>query len=203
VPNVVSRRVTKYQRQKGILGIPLRSVKQLRLKGYGFFEVPLANVGGRDYNLDQFERTFVFDDPDSAASGTGRKAPARTLDPRAHFALVCASVGCAPLQPRAFLPESLDAQLDHATRAALAHPNQMKWDADRQHLSATMVFTWYERDFGDAAKAFEFVQRHAPEALRPAIAAKPEHRIDEFIPPDWDLNIVPLKKKPRPAASTP
>ena len=38
-------------------------------------------------------------------------------DPRVHFALVCASVSCPDLRAEAYLPGTLDAQLDDAPRA--------------------------------------------------------------------------------------
>ncbi len=202
--NLISRHVGVDLKARGVLGISHRSVRHMRIKDLGFFEVPVARIDGRDYNLDQFERAFVFDTPDPPAAGSKPNAPAKTLDPRAHFALVCGALGCPPLQPRAFTADSLDAQLDRATLGALTSPNHLSWDPILKRLAASAVFSWYEADFGGPAKAFEFAARHAPEALRAEIAAKPQPGIDRVLPWNWDLNMVPRKPPvPRPAPKAP
>ena len=202
--NLISRRVGLDLKARGVLGISQRSVRHMRIKDLSFFEVPVARIDDRDYNLDQFERAFVFDTPDPAAAGSKPNTPAKTLDPRAHFALVCGALGCPPLQPRAFTADSLDAQLDHATRDALANPNHLSWDPILKRLAASAVFSWYEADFGGPAKAFEFAARYAPEALRAEIAGKPQPGIDRVLPWNWDLNVVPRKPQaPRPAPKAP
>ena len=202
--HLISRQVGVDMKARGVMGIAHRSVRHMHIKGLGFFGVPVARIDGREYNLDQFERTFVFDTPALAAAGSKPKAPARTLDPRAHFALVCGAMGCPPLQPRAFLAESLDAQLDHATRDALANPKHLSWDPDLKRLAASSVFSWHEADFGGPAKAFEFAARHAPETLRAQIAAKPQPGIDRVLPWNWDLNAIPRKPQaPRAAPKAP
>ena len=202
--NLISRHVSAELRATGIFGIPYRSVRHMKMNGLGFFEVRVAQIGGRDYNLDQFERAFVFDDPGPAEPGAKRKALAKSIDPRAHFALVCGAIGCPPLQPRAFVPESLDIQLDRATRDALAHPNYLSWDPNLRRLAASSVFSWYEADFGGAAKAFEFALRYAPDAVRTAAAGKPQPGIDRTLPWDWDLNTVPRTQRAvRPAPIAP
>ena len=202
--NLISRHIGLDLKAQGIFGIPVRSVQHIKINGAGFFEFPVAQIGGHDYNLDQFERKFVFDDPEPAASGTKRKPLAKSLDPRAHFALVCGAIGCPPLQPRAFVPESLDVQLDRATRNALAHTKHLSWDPELKRLAASSVFTWYEADFGGAAKAFEFALRYAPDSLRAVAAAKPQPGFDRTLPWNWDLNTVPQKPRPaRPVPDTP
>lgn len=202
--HLISRQVGVDLKARGVLGISQRSVRHMRVKGLGFFEVPVARIDKREYNLDQFERAFVFDTPAPAAPGSRPKEPARSLDPRAHFALVCGALGCPPLQPRAFLAESLDAQLDRVTRDALENEKHLSWDPTLMRLAASSVFSWYEADFGGPAKAFEFLVRHAPEALRAEIAAKPQPGIDRTLPWNWDLNAVPRKPPaPRTAPRAP
>ena len=39
----------------------------------------------------------------------------------------------------AFVPESLDAQLDHATRVALANPHRLRWDQKSKTLEASEI----------------------------------------------------------------
>lgn len=52
-------------------------------------------------------------------------------EPRIHFGLVCASIGCPQLHNEPYLGEKLDAQLDDQVKVFLAAPS--KFHIDRQH----------------------------------------------------------------------
>ncbi|WP_168203591.1 DUF547 domain-containing protein [Oceanispirochaeta crateris] len=71
-------------------------------------------------------------------------------DPRIHFAVNCASVGCPDLQEEAFLAQSLETQLDHAARTYLSHPRGLEFKGGSLHLSS--LFKWYKEDFGKTQK---------------------------------------------------
>ena len=128
--NFIFRRVPLEYKAKAIFGIPQKSLRYIKIDGVPFFEVPVAQVEGKSYNLNTFERTFVFDGYPVPAAGAKPAPRPRGFDPRAHFALVCGAIGCPPLQPRAFLPESLDVQLD--ARADRGHGQ----DAGRRQQEA-------------------------------------------------------------------
>jgi hypothetical protein len=66
------------------------------VKAYGPWKEKLATVGGRAYGLDEIEQDIL------------RK---RFREPRIHFALVCAAMGCPPLRSEAYAAPRLDAQL--------------------------------------------------------------------------------------------
>jgi hypothetical protein len=167
--------------------MPRERVEQIKVNGQDLFKAPLVEVEGKTHTLDTFERLFVFDGFDHKGKG---KRPA-TLDPRAHFALVCGAKGCPPLQPRVYRAETLDAQLDDAVRRTLEVP---------QHLSisggvlASSIFNWYAADFGGPAKAFEFLVRHAPAAKRAEIERGGWTSIRSFTLWNWELNQTPLPK---------
>ncbi len=188
--NFVSGHVSAQMRAKGIFGVPWQSVRDIRVNAVPFFDVVVARIGTTDYSLNSFERTFVFDGYPAPGPGAKPAPPPRTLDPRAHFALVNGAIGSPPLQPRAFLPESLDAQLDQACRDALASPRHLQWDPVLHRVAASSLLSWSEGDFGGPSKTYEFVERFAPDSLHAALAAKPQHVIDTFVPWDWDLNWV-------------
>ncbi len=66
-------------------------------------------------------------------------------EPRIHFAVNCASVGCPALLPEAYRGEQLDKQLEAATKAFLADRQR---NALRQgRLSVSRIFDWYAGDF--------------------------------------------------------
>jgi hypothetical protein len=160
------------------------SVNQIQVSGAPFFEAKVVEIDGQSYSLNDFERHFVFGDFDRSS----KKPPPRSLDPRAHFALVCAAVGCPPLMSRAYTADSLDAQLDHVTREALSSPTHLKWDPDTRRLDASSVFNWYEADFGGRDKAFAFLKRYAPPQVSADLMAKHVAAITFTIPWDWKLN---------------
>lgn len=192
--DLVSTRVSKYQMGDGWRGILNANVQQIRVEGVPLFQAPLVEIDGVAYSLDRFERTFVFDGWDLKSDAPRPAA----LDPRPHFALVCAAQGCPPLRPRAYRADSLDAQLDAAVREALAHPNQLKWSPETGQLGASAIFEWYAADFGGPERAFEFLVRYAPADVAPALAKREVKRIDRVLPWSWKLNYVPPATKPRP-----
>jgi hypothetical protein len=149
----------------------------------GFFDRPVVEVEGVKYSLDGFERRFVF------AEGAGGPGGARmVLDPRAHFALVCAAKGCPPLLPRAYTADSLDLQLDYAVRNALRSPAHLRWNARDGTVEASAIFEWYTRDFGGTRQAFAFLKRYAPERVHRVIEERHVKAISRTIPWDWRLN---------------
>ena len=66
-------------------------------------------------------------------------------DPRIHFAIVCASYSCPRLLNRAFLPESLDQQLDMMARDFIADTRKNRVGEEKLQLSK--IFNWYGMDF--------------------------------------------------------
>jgi Protein of unknown function, DUF547 len=185
--NLLDRNISAYLRVQGYSGVARNSVQQIQIDGAPFFEAPVIEIEGKSYNLNTFERQFVFDGFDPKSGG---KLP-RALDPRAHFALVCAAKGCPPLRPSAYRAESLEVQLDRATREALASPSHLRWSADTGILYASSIFNWYAADFGGTDGAYGFLLAHAPPAVAEALRARPNGRIDQFIVWDWKLNSVP------------
>lgn len=59
-------------------------------------------------------------------------------EPRVHFALNCASIGCPALRPEAYVGRTLDAQLDDSMRRFLSDRMRNRFEAEQK---------WYESDF--------------------------------------------------------
>ncbi len=81
---------------------PTTSIRNHTAKvfGYNIWDDLLLPVGDRTYSLNQMEHDVL------------RKLG----DPRIHFAIVCASIGCPPLLNGAYLPQQLDNQLSTNAR---------------------------------------------------------------------------------------
>lgn len=66
-------------------------------------------------------------------------------DPRIHFAVNCASIGCPALALNAFTGEDLEQQLQHATQQFLSDASRNYLRDGRLYLSK--IFSWYNEDF--------------------------------------------------------
>jgi hypothetical protein len=107
-------------------------------------------------------------------------------DPRVHFAINCASVGCPPLNREPYLAGKLDAQLDEAARRYLASPSGLQVAGDR--LKVSSILKWYGEDFGtprDRA-VLAVIERFGPPPAA-ALAASGRAKL-EFLDYDWTLN---------------
>jgi len=102
-------------------------------------------------------------------------------DPRVHFVVNCASIGCPDLPAEPLEPDTLEATLDAAARAYLAHPRGLQ--VTDRGLVLSSIFNWFEEDFGETQdQLLGFVARYAPDG-----AAIEGQRIRDY-DYDWDLN---------------
>ncbi len=148
------------------------------VSGNGPWREKIAVVGGRRYSLDDIEQEILR---------------TRFRDPRVHFALVCAALGCPPLRSEAYVGERLDAQLDdQATRFLVRSPAKNRVDAARQivYLSPILVeFRDYIDDFGGSEKTVaSFVARYYPPGPERALLQAGGFSV-ERTPYDWELNL--------------
>jgi hypothetical protein len=68
-------------------------------------------------------------------------------DPRVHFAVNCASVGCPALREEAFVASRLDAQMDEQTLRFLSDRSRNRYNTQRGRLELSKIFDWYGEDF--------------------------------------------------------
>ncbi|TCO78307.1 DUF547 domain-containing protein [Chromatocurvus halotolerans] len=66
-------------------------------------------------------------------------------EPRIHFAVNCASIGCPALRAEAYVADRLDAQLEAQTRNFLKDRSRNRWRDGRLYVSP--LFKWYREDF--------------------------------------------------------
>ncbi|MDP3821426.1 MAG: DUF547 domain-containing protein [Burkholderiales bacterium] len=116
-------------------------------------------------------------------------------DPRVHFAVNCASIGCPPLREEAFVAERLDAQLDEQLQRFLSDRSRNRWSAANQRLEVSKIFDWYGEDFQLGHKginsATALYARYA-EQLADAPADRERIRSQSasvaYLDYDWKLN---------------
>ncbi|MCA9409055.1 MAG: DUF547 domain-containing protein [Candidatus Omnitrophica bacterium] len=68
-------------------------------------------------------------------------------DPRIHFAINCASIGCPRLLNKPFYPETLDEQLDREAVRFINDPEKIKLDRATNTLFYSAILDWFEEDF--------------------------------------------------------
>lgn len=113
-------------------------------------------------------------------------------EPRIHFAVNCASIGCPALRDEAYVASRLDAQLDDQTRRFLRDRTRNRYAAADATLHVSPIFDWYGGDFERAAGSLEgWLAAYAAEL---AEVAEARGRIGrgavevEFTDYDWRLN---------------
>ncbi len=115
-------------------------------------------------------------------------------EPRIHFALVCASVGCPALLDKAYVAVDLDRQLDNAVSRFLVDRGRNRFNVITGKLEVSSIFKWYGHDFigfrGNETLE-DFFRPYAPLLSGDDVGRK---HISQgtaplsFLPYDWRLN---------------
>ncbi|MEJ2453579.1 MAG: DUF547 domain-containing protein [Candidatus Thiodiazotropha sp.] len=86
-------------------------------------------------------------------------------EPRIHFAVNCASIGCPMLRNEAYVADRLEQQLEDAAERFLSDRERNRFDEANGILWVSKIFDWYEEDFTDAEGAThglkQFLANHA------------------------------------------
>ncbi len=104
-------------------------------------------------------------------------------EPRIHFALVCASKGCAELASRPFGGEDLDEQLSRAARKFIADKKKARLDKEKNTLYLSSLFKWFRKDFGNLLSFIsDYIEKEEAVFIR---NKKPRIKYLKY---DWSLN---------------
>ena len=155
---------------------PVKSIKDISLGGSlkalvggGPWSAKVLKVNGLDISLDDIEHVIL-----------------RPLfkDPRVHYAVNCASVGCPNLGTAAFTGAGLEAELDAAAKAFVNAPRGLRIDGGKAY--ASKIYSWFQADFGGSETG---VLAHLRKYAEPAVQQKLEGitRIADY-EYDWALN---------------
>lgn len=115
------------------------------IKDFGsFFQSPWKKrfffLLGQTRSLDDIEHKLI--------RGSGRYN-----DPRIHFAVNCASIGCPSLRAEAYSGTELQAQLEEATELFLSDKTRNRYRDNRLEVSS--IFSWYREDFEKGWKGID------------------------------------------------
>jgi hypothetical protein len=105
-------------------------------------------------------------------------------DPRVHYGLNCASLGCPNLQRRAFTAENASELLDAAARDYVNHPRGAAVEGSELHVSS--IYSWFRQDFGGSdAAVIAHLMAYALPDLAASLQAIDGIAGDDY---DWRLN---------------
>lgn len=130
------------------------------------------NVGGNVWSLSQIEHEQIRP---------------HFREPRVHFALVCAAIGCPPLRNEAYSADRLEEQLEGQAVYVHTHDLWFRFDPENHVLKLTSLYKWYAGDFEQVGgSAARYAAAWSP-ALKASLDAGERPRV-EFLNYDWSLN---------------
>lgn len=131
-------------------------------------------IGSHTWSIDQIEHEQIRP---------------KFAEPRIHFVLVCAAVGCPPLAREPYRAETLEEQLEERTEYVHDQETWLQYEPDENLLRLTPLYDWYGSDFRQVAGSIlDFVARYS-EPVAAALERGEEPEI-EFLHYDWTLNDV-------------
>jgi hypothetical protein len=148
----------------------------------GFFVFQRLTYGGKTTNLYYLENRVI------------RK---RFQEPRVHFALNCAALGCPRLPRSSFIGEMLERQLDQETRKFLSEERNYRIDHEKKAIFLSSIFKWYEKDFLSwyqdrfpkrNTTLLDYIALYLSEDKAEELKKNAAGYRIRFIPYDWGLN---------------
>lgn len=129
---------------------PTSSIRKVKVSGKGPWDHPIVTVQDTALSLGDIEHHIVR---------------AVFPDPRIHYALNCASIGCPNLAAKAYEAESLESMLDEAASAYINHSRGVTLRKGKADVSK--IYGWYREDFGAGdADILAHLKRYARGAFK-------------------------------------
>jgi hypothetical protein len=132
----------------------------------GFFDKRKYRVAGEMLTLNEIENEKL------------RKA---YNDPRIHFVLVCAALGCPKITNAAFTPANLESKLEEQTIVSLNDENFIRIDNQKGKADISEIFKWYKEDFGGSGNFRNFINEYRDKDI-------PDSYSIGHYAYDWSLN---------------
>lgn len=160
---------------QGILDVyPTSSIRNhtAKLIGYNIWDDLLLPVDNRKYSLNQIEHKIL------------RKLG----EPRIHFAIVCASIGCPRLLNRAYTSGSLELQLAENTGDFFARQRNFQVDLANRKVRVSSILDWFGEDFGPTPrKGLAGLAKYMPDEATRKLIASADFSVSH-LDYDWSLN---------------
>ena len=150
---------------------PLESITKISFSFFSFgpWDEELLTVEGEELSLNDIEHRIL-----------------RPIwrDPRIHYALNCASLGCPNLLPQAFTELNTESLLEQGARDYINHPRGA--DVQNDSIILSKIYEWYQADFGanEAGVLLHLQQYSTKERLK----FWPTDELEIEYQYDWRLN---------------
>jgi len=134
-----------------------------------FFSRPVYRIDGQALSLNAIEHDILRQ---------------QFTEPRIHFALVCASVGCPLLRNSAYTPEQVQTQLEEDALRFINNPAKVRYDRQSNILYCSKIFKWYKKDFLKVSSSI-------PAYIQAYLKDKSDLDDDtpiSYLPYNWNLN---------------
>lgn len=152
---------------------PLKSIRPMRfgfIPDMRFWDEEAYHVNNKPITLNTIEHSIL------------RK---EFGEPRIHFAIVCASIGCPLLRSEAFVGVTVREQLEDATRQFMNNPDKVLFERSASTLHLSAIFKWFGEDFETGkTTVVDFVARYLPDINN----INRKHLDVEYLDYDWSLN---------------
>lgn len=136
----------------------------------GFFDTKKHEISGEKITLNDIENKKLREQFNN--------------DPRFHFVLVCAGLGCPPIVAEAYTPENLEEQLDRQTTIALNDDNFIRINLKKRKVELSQIFEWYTSDFTRNGKTLiNFINKYRTNKISDKVKTS-------FYEYNWNLNIT-------------
>jgi len=161
---------------------PLKSINELHTGGliigtliHGtIWDKKFVTIHGEQMSLNQIEHQII------------RK---KFKEPRAHFALVCASKSCPSLRSEAYEGGTLEQQLNDQGKIFFTDSKKNRFDVNQRVAYLSKILDWYSGDFGASKKEILlFVASFLPPETASALKANPDQWKVQYTDYDWSLN---------------
>lgn len=151
---------------------PLEGILDIKysLLSRGPWKEKLLEIEGEDISLDDIEHRIL-----------------RPIwnDPRTHYAVNCASLGCPNLSRDAYTADNLDMLLTRGAFEFINHPRGVNINEDGK-LIVSSIYNWFADDFGSEDKAIiQHLFQHATPSLAKQLEQVEKIENDQY---DWALN---------------
>ncbi len=158
----------------------ISSIKDLGTWFTSPWEKEFIPLLGQQHSLDNIEHQLI-------------RGSKRFNEPRIHFAVNCASVGCPALNTEPYRGETIDQQLERATNNFLSDHSRNRLKRDQLEVSS--IFKWYREDFEQGWRGLTNLEQflaHYSQALDLTVEQKNNLRAAriniKFLDYDWRLN---------------
>lgn len=143
-----------------------------KLFGYNIWKDLQLYVGGKAYSLEAIEHQTLR----------------KMNEPRIHFAIVCASIGCPKLLNEAYSSGKVQQQLEANAMDFFSRPQNFRYDVRQQRFYLSSILSWFAEDFGSGQAAqLKAVSRWLPDQTSRTAAQAGSGSIS-YLDYNWKLN---------------